>query len=55
MQNKYLENFKNEIFLCIIQYFHMKNLLSTINRNFEHDNTNFEALVFRAEILTLVY
>ena len=41
--------------ICIIQYFHMKNLLSTIDRNFGHDNTNFEALVFRAEILTLVY
>ena len=53
MQNKYLENSKNEKFLYT-PIFHIKNLLSTINRYFGHDNVNFEALASPTEMLTLV-
>ena len=38
----------------IPQYFYIKNLLSTINHDFGHDNINFETLAFRFEMLTLV-
>ena len=52
MQNKYLENSKNENFLYS-PIFSYEEFIEHINRNFGHDNTNFEALAFRIEMLTL--
>ena len=54
IQNKYLENSKNEK-LLYTPIFSYEGFIEHHYRNFGHDNTNFEALVFRAEILMLVY